>query len=82
MFLPRMLLILFGTKDRRKVVTDGQFICPKCGVEKEYEVISVREWFTLFFIPIFPTANNEEREEFVECKACKSAYDIDVLEIV
>ena len=26
-----MLLILFGTQDRRKVVADGQFICPKCG---------------------------------------------------
>ena len=77
-----MLLILFGTKDRRWVLARGQFICPKCEAERDYEAISLREWFTLFFIPIFPTANNEEREEFVECKACKSAYDIDVLEIV
>ena len=57
-----MLLILFGTKGRRKVVTDGQFICPKCGVKKDYEVISLREWFTVFFIPILPTANNERKE--------------------
>ena len=77
-----MLLILFGTKDRRKVVADGQFLCPKCGVERGYEVISLREWFTLFFIPILPTANNEEREDFVECRTCKSVYDIDVLEIL
>jgi transcription elongation factor Elf1 len=75
-----MLLILFGTKGRRKVVANGQFACPKCGVEKDYEVISLREWFTLFFIPILPTANNEEREDFVECGACKTKYDIDVLE--
>ena len=75
-----MLLILFGTKDRRKVEQLGQFICPKCGVERDYEVISLREWFTLFFIPIIPTANNsEEREDFVECRICKSVYDIDVL---
>ena len=74
-----MLLILFGTKDRRKVVANGQFICPRCEVERDYEVISIREWFTLFFIPILPTANNEEREEFVECKTCKKAYDADVL---
>ena len=79
MFLPRMLLILFGTKDRRKVVTKGQFVCPRCGVKKDYEVISLREWFTLFFIPILPTANNEGREDFVECRTCKTAYDIDVL---
>ena len=74
-----MLLILFGTKDRRKVKQSGQFICPKCGVKREYEVISVKEWFTLFFIPILPTANNEGKEEFVECKTCKKAYDTDVL---
>ena len=67
-----MLLILFGTKDRRKVEQSGQFMCPKCGVRKDYEVISLREWFTLFFIPILPTANNEGREVFVECGMCKS----------
>ena len=74
-----MLLILFGTKDRRKVVANGQFICPRCGVERDYEVISIREWFTLFFIPILPTANNEEREDFVECRNCKKACDTGVL---
>ena len=74
-----MLLILFGTKDRRKVEQSGQFICPGCGVKRDYELISLREWFTLFFVPIFPTANNEEMEEFVECKTCKKAYDADVL---
>ena len=79
MFLSRMLLILFGTKDRRKVVTDGQFVCPKCGVKKDYEVISLREWFTLFFMPILPTANNEGREDFVECGTCKTTFDTDVL---
>ena len=78
-FLPRMLLILFGTKDRRKLVANGQFVCPKCGVKKDYEVISLREWFTIFFIPILPTANNEGREDFVECVSCKSTYDVDVL---
>jgi transcription elongation factor Elf1 len=75
-----MLLILFGTKDRRKVEQSGQFMCPKCGVERGYEVISIKEWFTLFFIPILPTANNEGREDFVECGTCKSTYDTDVLE--
>ena len=75
-----MLLILFGTKDRRKVVADGQFVCPKCGVKKDYEVIRLREWFILFFVPLLPTANNEGREDFVECGFCKSTYDVDVLE--
>ena len=55
-------------------------MCPKCGVERGYEVISIKEWFTLFIIPILPTANNEGREDFVECGTCKSTYDTDVLE--
>jgi len=75
-----MFLILFGTKDRRKVEEKGQFICPKCKIERDYEAISIREWFTLFFIPIFPTANDEGREYFVECRTCKRTYDTDVLE--
>ena len=74
-----MLLILFGTKYRRKIEQSGQFMCPKCGVERHYEVISIKEWFTLFFVPILPTANNEGRKQFVECGACKMKYDIDVL---
>ncbi len=75
-----MLLILFGTKDRRRVEAKGQFLCPKCGVKSDYEVISQREWFTLFFIPILPTANEEGRDYFVECRNCNNAYDPDVLE--
>ena len=75
-----MLLILFGTKDRRRVEAKGQFICPRCGVERDYEVVSLGEWFTGFFIPILPTANDEGREYFVECGTCKSTYDTDVLE--
>ena len=77
-----MLLILFGTKDRRRVETKGQFICPKCEVKRDYEVISLREWFTLFFIPILPTANDKEKEIFVECRTCNSTFDTDVLERV
>ena len=76
-----MLLILFGTKDSRRVEARGQFICPKCGVERDYEVISLREWFTIFFIPILPTANDEGRDNFVECNACCEKYDPHVFDI-
>ena len=49
-------------------------------MERDYEVISLREWFTLFFIPILPTANGEGRDYFVECRTCNCTYDIEVLE--
>ena len=53
LIVPKMLLILFGTKDRRKVEGAGQLICPKCGVKRDSEVISLREWFTLFLYLVF-----------------------------
>ena len=53
LIVPKMLLILFGTKDRRKVEGAGQFICPKCGVKRDYEVISLREWVTIFLYLFF-----------------------------
>ena len=53
LIVPKMLLILFGTKDRRKVEGAGQFICPKCGVKRDYEVISLRQWVTLFLYLLF-----------------------------
>ena len=49
LIVPKMLLILFGTKDRRKVEGAGQYICRKCGVKRDYEVISLREWVTFFY---------------------------------
>jgi hypothetical protein len=75
-----MFLILFGTKDRRKVEAKGQFICPKWGAERDYEAISIREWLPLFFIPILPTANDEGRDYFIECRTRNSTYDPNVLE--
>ncbi len=76
-----MLLMLFGTKDRRIVEAKGHFFCPKCGGERDYEAVSLREWFTLFFIPIFPTANAAETDYFLECSKCNEQYDPHVLEI-
>ena len=49
-------------------------------MERDYEVISLLEWFTFFVIPILPTANDEGRDYFVECRTCNSTYDIEVLE--
>ena len=49
-------------------------------MERDYEVVSLGEWFTVFFIPILPTSNDEGKEYFVECRTCKRTYETDVLE--
>ena len=72
------MLVILGTKSKRKVEAVGQFVCPRCKEKQDYEVKSVRQWFTLFFIAIFPI--EKKKEYFVECKACQRSYYTDVLE--
>ncbi|MBL09742.1 MAG: hypothetical protein CL402_04345 [Acidiferrobacteraceae bacterium] len=75
----RMLLILFGTRDRRKIISERYIICPKCEMKQKCDVISLREWITVFFIPIFPTGNDDRKGYFVQCKTCQSVYENDAL---
>ena len=67
-----MLLIIFGTKDRRKVEQSGQFMCPKCGVERDYEVISIKEWFTLFSFLFFQQKIMRKGRSFWNAKPAKN----------
>ena len=71
------MFILFGTGNKHKVETRGQFVCPKCSIKTEYTAKSSSQYFTLFFIPIFPIG--KKSEQLVECQTCKSTYDTDVL---
>ena len=58
------MFILFGTKDR--------------AVEKEYGKKYVQDFFTLFFIPIFPISG--KKNDHIECKECQSIYHLDVID--
>ena len=53
------MFILFGTRDRAVEIDSGQFHCPNCNVKKEYGKKYVQDWFTLFFIPIFPISGKK-----------------------
>ena len=72
------MFIIFGTGSKDKVETRGKFVCPKCSVKTEYTAKSSSQYFTLFFIPIFPIG--EKKEPYVECQTCKRTYYTDVLE--
>ena len=58
------MFILFGTKTRFKTLSTGQFYCPQCRTRREYELRLARDYFTLYFIPIFPV---HTRGEVVTC---------------
>jgi|APSaa5957512622_1039677.scaffolds.fasta_scaffold40831_3 hypothetical protein len=65
-------MILFGTKTRHTKVKDEVILsnsCPKC--QGNLELYDVKEWFTLYFIPIFPF---NKVDSCYKCDKCKQAY--------
>ncbi len=76
-------LIIFGTKPRTTTVDKGKFYCPNCSVEKgdqrQYERKKVRNYFSLYFVPVIPLGAGQE---FIECQFCENAWQPDVLDMV
>lgn len=74
-----MLFIVWGFKYRWSVKRDqgGQFFCPKCGGDRQWVKAIARRWFTLFWIPLFPTG--KPAGEAVQCETCHSRFEPAVL---
>lgn len=48
--------------------------CPKCnGPRKLFEVVP-KEYFTIFWVPLFPT---DEKQPVLECPGCQTRFRID-----
>jgi tetratricopeptide (TPR) repeat protein len=47
--------------------------CPRCGREADLQAKSVRNWFTVFFIPVFPISR---RKAFTQCPLCGAQFAI------
>lgn len=72
-------VIIFGSTGLTKQVSSGRFYCPRCDdPDAGYDLKSVRRWFTLYFIPIFPISGHER---YVECRHCRQAYQEGVLDL-
>jgi hypothetical protein len=70
-------MIIWGSKGKEKLLSEGLFFCPKCRTDRSYKQKRVSKYFTFYFIPLFETKN---LGEFVECQVCKSGYDPKILE--
>ncbi len=68
--------IIFGTRGRTSTVEEGEFFCPQCQQQREYERKRARNYFSLYFVPLIPLG---EGQEFVECSFCHNAFDPTVL---
>ena len=70
-------MLIFGYGPKYTLEAKGQFVCPKCSIKKEYTVKSSRQYFRLFFIPIFPFG--KKNEPIVECQTCNRTWYTEVL---
>ncbi|CAM5715289.1 TerB family tellurite resistance protein OS=Streptomyces alboniger OX=132473 GN=CP975_11395 PE=4 SV=1 [Streptomyces alboniger] len=68
---------LLGTRTAWTTVGDGEFFCPGCGGDRNYQRLTGRRRFTLLGMPVVPRG---ETGPVVECAACRSHFGTDVLD--
>ncbi|MEZ5138438.1 MAG: hypothetical protein R2702_15730 [Acidimicrobiales bacterium] len=67
-----------GTKVRTKVLQALLFACPHCRADRQGALVSLRRWFTLFFLPVIPLG---ELGRAVRCDTCGHTFDPAVLDL-
>jgi tellurite resistance protein len=72
------VIFIFGFRVRASGKSEGVFFCPTCGADRQYVLQKLRRWFTLFFVPIFPTGR--VLAEQVACRTCGTAFGPAVLD--
>lgn len=69
-------MIIFGTTARHKTIKRGEFFCPHCQQQRPYDHKQGKNYFSLYFIPVFPIG---DAGEFIECQRCGRSYGLEVL---
>ncbi|MEV6170378.1 TerB family tellurite resistance protein [Streptomyces sp. NPDC051954] len=68
---------MLGTRTAWSAVGDGEFFCPGCGGDRNYQRLTGRRRFTLLGVPVLPRG---ETGPVVECAACRRHFGTDVLD--
>jgi|RhiMethySRZTD1v2_1073278.scaffolds.fasta_scaffold534025_1 hypothetical protein len=69
-------MIIYGTRTLTGTKGQGTFHCPRCQMQRQYNHVEGRTWFTLYFIPLIPMWR---AGEYVECPSCGASYGMEVL---
>ena len=75
-----MFFIVFGTRGRISDSSEADVLqnaCPGCS--SDLVLSHLKQWFTLFFIPVFPF---NTVDTFYHCKNCDSSYKPEAREIL
>jgi len=73
----RGFIIFFGWRkiSRQRSESPVQTICPSCRQHSSIVPMQSRDWFTVFFIPVFPISG---ATQFFKCSPCKMCFDVDI----
>jgi hypothetical protein len=69
-------MIIWGSKAKVQNVGGGSFFCPSCKGQTNYARQRVSRYFTLYFIPLFPT---KTLGEYIRCGTCQTEMRPEVL---
>src|SRR3954471_14214800 len=70
----RGFILLFGTRGIVSNDSDSQpvqAVCPRCGQRAEIVGKTIRTWFTVFFLPVFPMGGIKR---FSQCSNCGAQF--------
>lgn len=68
--------IIFGTTELTFTKSRGEFFCPACGAKRDYQEKSIRNFFTLYFIPLIPL---NQVGHVIMCGTCQGTFTNEVL---
>lgn len=71
-------MIIWGSRAKDKTIGQGGFFCPACKNQTSYSHQRVSRYFTLYFIPLFPT---QTLGEYIRCGTCRSELRPEVLRL-
>ncbi|TWT83104.1 Tellurite resistance protein TerB [Planctomycetes bacterium CA13] len=69
-------MIIWGSRGLTSVVESTQFHCPQCSANRSGNLKQVRNFFTLYFIPLIPL---NVAGRFVECTSCGGTFAEEIL---
>ncbi|MAR09629.1 MAG: hypothetical protein CL681_06605 [Blastopirellula sp.] len=70
-------MIIWGSTNLTSTTGSSTFHCPECDMPQNGNLKQVRNYFTLYFIPLIPL---DIAGTYVECTACGAMYDDAILD--
>ena len=59
---------MIGLSTTKPVIDTGSFECPKCHQQRSYQRKAIKNWISIYFIPIIPIGSSGE---VLQCTKCK-----------